>query len=290
MTGYGSSNIELSTGTILYCYIRALNHKYLNISVTLPERIIFYEPKIVKLLKTHFNRGRIEASFSIGSNSHDMSSLTIDSARAKKCYKLLLKLKKELDIQGDVDLNLLSNFSNIFVQESTQDISLTKIKKYLLQVLNNSIDKVKTMQLEEGKTISADFEKRLMKLKKDLKFIKKRSKSNITLWRRKINEKLDSLKNAIKLDEGRLEKEALLFAVKSDIKEECVRLENHIKQFEKSLKTRKPKGKKLGFLLQEMIREINTLYAKTINSEIQKRSVQIREGIENLREQVYNIE
>lgn len=290
MTGYGTSSIELPKGTMMYCHIRTLNHKYLNISVSLPERLVNYEPKIVKVLKVNFNRGRIEVNFSTRADLQNISDLTIDSASAKKCYQLLVNLKKELKIPGKVDLNLISSFSDILVKESTNEISSAITKKFLLKLLNQSIEKVKTMQLEEGKTIYNDFEKRLTKLRKNLDFIKTKSESNTLLWRKKIKEKMDSLKNSIKLEEGRLEKEALLYAVKSDIEEECVRLENHIKQFEISLKMKKPKGKKLNFLLQEMIRETNTLYTKSVSNQIQKKGIQIREEIEHLKEQVYNIE
>jgi len=290
MTGFGISKVELPSGTMLCCDIKTLNHKYLDILISLPKKLKPYEPEIMKRLKNSFKRGRVETSLYIEPDKSSILKFDIDFQKAEEYYNLILSLKKRLDVKGDVDIALLSNLNDIFVKKDTMDISEDDMLMFLRKVLDDSIEKVKNMRIEEGKAIYNDFRKRLANLKKHLTMIKEGAEKNIPLCRERIKKSVDSIKGEININENRLEQEILLFALKSDIMEECIRLENHISQFKSSLEVEEDIGKKLNFLLQEMTREINTLCVKALSSDVKKSGVQIREVIEHLKEQVYNIE
>ena len=275
---------------MLCCNIRTLNHKFLDIHISTPQELKQFEAEIMKRLKKSFRRGRLETSFSIEKNQASVQKCEVDFQKAEEYYNLLLSLKKRLDVKGDVDIALLGSIKGIFVDRKTTDIPEEVVLEFLIQVLDNSIDKAKVMRAEEGKAIYNDFKKRLKHLNGTLDKIKKEALNNIPLYREKIKKCLDSFKGEINVSENRVEQEILLLALRSDIMEECIRLENHTSQFETFIEEDKPIGKKLNFLLQEMAREINTLCAKALNSDIQYRGVQIKEEIEYLKEQTYNIE
>lgn len=290
MTGFGTAKVELPYGTILNCYIKTLNHKYLDIHISLPQTLNPYESKIMKRLKNSFKRGRVEANLYVETNQNNVKKLKIDFQRAEEYYNLLLRLKKRFGIDENVDITLLSNFKDIFIENNFPRLADKTILTSLKKLLDDSINRVQVMRMEEGKAIYDDFKKRLKNFKKHLAVIKKKAEKNIPLWRERARKNIKAFGEGINLNENRLEQEILLFALKSDITEECARLESHISQFEMFLEKDEAIGKKLNFLLQEMTRETNTLCVKAVNIDIQKRGVQIREEIEHLREQAYNIE
>ncbi|TES93989.1 MAG: YicC family protein [Candidatus Cloacimonadota bacterium] len=290
MTGFGTSKTTLPSGEVLCCNIKTLNHKYLDIHITLPNKLKPYEPEIMKELKNSFMRGRVEASFYFEPNKPNLQKSDIDFQKAEEYYNLLLNLKKKFNVKGDVDIALLSRFSDIFVKKDIAELPDKALLDLLKIVHCDSIDKVKDMRMKEGKEIYKDFKKMLRNMKKNLAKIKVKAEKNISLCRKRIRKILNLVKGEVNINESRLEQETLLYAIKSDIMEECTRLENHISQFETSLEVNEAAGKKLNFLLQEMAREVNTLCAKAQSGDIQKRGIQIKEEIEHLKEQVYNIE
>ena len=290
MTGFGTSSVEFPSGVMLCCHIKTLNHKYLNISITLPDELKLYESQIMKVLKDRFKRGSIVVSFYIESNHSNRGELDIDYEKAKNYYNLLLNLKKKYNLKGDVDIALLSSFKEIFIKNDIEQFSDKQILEFLKTVLESSIDKVEIMRVEEGKAIYNDFKIRLKKLKEYLKLIEESAENNTLLAREKLKEKLNSIKKEIDVDKNRLEQEVLLLAVKSDITEEYTRLESHISQLFASFEIEEPVGKRLNFLLQEMTREVNTLCAKASDNNIGEKGILIKEEIEHLKEQGYNIE
>lgn len=290
MTGFGLSQIEITSSTTIICAIKTLNHKYLDIAISLPKELKPYEPEIMKRVKKSFKRGRIEVTFYNELNHPESETFEIDYQKAEKYFNLLQSLKKRLDIRGDIDISLLSNFKDIFVKKDDSNIPGNDTLGFIGKVLDDSICKASAMRIDEGSAIYNDFKKRIEFIKENLSKITEKSKKNIQLWREKIKKRTDSIKKEIKIDENRLEQEILLYALKSDITEECIRLKNHISQLEKFLDSDNGIGKKLNFLLQEMTREITTIFAKTLSSDIKNLGIEIRDEIEHLREQSYNIE
>ncbi len=290
MTGFGTANLELPAGSSLCCGMKTLNHKFLDIIISLPKNLKQFEPAIMKKLKTSFERGRVEISLYIESDKSRKQEVCIDYEKAKAYYTQFIALKEELGISGDVDIDLLSNFRDIFVTNNMIEISDEEMLDNLNTVTDTAIEGVLKMRLDEGNAIYSDFQKRIANLKGNLSFIKEEAEKNVHLWREKITKNINALKDIVAMDNNRIEQEILLYALKSDITEECIRLENHIVQFELFLDSDSRVGKKLNFLLQEMTREVTTLLAKSLHDEILKKGMSIREEIEHLREQVYNIE
>jgi uncharacterized protein (TIGR00255 family) len=289
MTGYGISQTELDPETNLICVIKTVNHKFLDISISLYRDVKLFEPEIMKRLKKEFTRGRIETSFYRETNTLK-EDFDIDFEKAQYYFDLLQKLKDHLSIQGEIDISLLSNFSDIFTKKSQTKIDNDTLSEMVTKLLDSSIKKVKSMRAEEGSSLYADFKERLTHAKKELSRIQEEADNNLNLWRERIRQNIDSVKTGIKIDETRVEQEILLYALRSDITEECTRLESHISRFESLLDSDEPVGKQLLFLLQEMNREISTLFVKTQSITVQNCSATLKDEIEHLKEQVYNIE
>ncbi|OQX53020.1 MAG: YicC family protein [Candidatus Cloacimonas sp. 4484_209] len=290
MTGFGNALRVLPDGRKLICNIRTVNHRYLDINVSLPDILLSYEKKIVQSVKDYFTRGKVDVSFRFERDILARHNLDIDLQSAEECYRLLGKLKKRLKLKGEIDISLLSNFKDIFISKQILDSPRIKLSNIVDKLLGVTIGQTQKMRELEGKRIYQDFKKRVKHIKTHLDSIEKRLDKNISLWRKKVREKLKNLDKRIEVDKNRLEQEVLFYALKSDITEECVRLRSHISEFEMSLKGNKACGKKINFILQEMAREANTLSVKTLSLDIQKRAIQLREEIEHLKEQAYNVE
>jgi uncharacterized protein (TIGR00255 family) len=290
MTGFGSAKTDLPSGAQLCCDIRTLNHKYLDTSVSLFRALKSYESHILKQVKTTFHRGRIEVSLYLEATETGESPVEISLEKARSYEEQLTKLKKDLSLSGEVDISLIAGIKDIFVRADVSDIPSETMLGCIQKVVDDAMKNALTMRKTEGKAIFDDFIVRIAHLKDDLACIRNEAKENVSLWRQKIRARIREFSGDISIDEGRMEQEILFHALKSDITEECIRLETHITQFEKLLSAEGSFGKKLGFLLHEMTREVNTLTAKAMDPNIIERAVTLRDEIEQLREQIYNIE
>ena len=290
MTGFGSAQTDLPSGSRLCCDVRTLNHKYLDVSVSLSKVLRPFESHILKQVKTAFHRGRIEIALYVEVNETGELPLEISHERAQSYAEQLAELKNKLSLAGEVDISLIANLKDIFIRADISDIPQETMLLCIQKVLDDATKNALEMRKTEGKAIFDDFVVRIAHLKNDLLHIKDEAKENVTLWRQKIRERVKQFSRDISIDENRMEQEILFHALKSDITEECIRLENHIVQFEQFLSAEGTFGKKLGFLLHEMTREVNTLTAKAMSTSIVKKAVSLRDEIEHLREQIYNIE
>jgi uncharacterized protein (TIGR00255 family) len=290
MTGFGSAKRDLPSGAQLRCDIRTLNHKYLDASISLFKPLKPYESSILKQVRTAFHRGRIEVSLYIEATEAGELPVEISLEKARSYAEQLKTLKEQLSLSGEVDISLIASLKDIFTRADVSDIPPETMHGCIQEVVDDAIGKTVAMRKTEGKAIFEDFNARIAHLRDDLAKIKKEAKENVSLWRKKIRARVKEFSGGISVDEGRMEQEILFHALKSDITEECTRLETHMVQFEDLLSAEGTFGKKLGFLLHEMTREVNTLTAKSMSANIVESAVSLRDEIEHLREQIYNIE
>lgn len=290
MTAFGSAKTDLPSGVHLCCDIRTLNHKYLDVSISLYRSLKPYEPDILKQVKAAFHRGRIEVALSIETTESEESPVEISHEKARSYAAQLMKLKEELSLSGEIDISLIAGIRDIFVRNTTSDIPPETMLDCMRRVVSDATKKACEMRRTEGRAIYNDFVARISHVKEHLASIRVEATENIALWREKLGTRVKEFAGAVTVDEGRMEQEILFHALKSDITEECIRLESHIEQFEHLLSAEGTFGKRLGFLLHEMTREVNTLSAKAVNARIVERAVSLRDEIEHLREQCYNIE
>jgi uncharacterized protein (TIGR00255 family) len=289
MTGVGRAEAILHPWKTKVCVeIRSLNHKYLEQALRLPTSLVSYEDEIRDLIKAKIPRGYIQVAISM-EESTPMPTLTLDDALLKNYLNLIKKLKEKANLSGELDLNMVLTFPGIIktdkIEKATEQI-WQQVKKVLNQALNRLI----VMKKKEGATLAKDMRQRIVNIMKAVAAIEKRVPKRLQERRNNLMEQLKELK--VNSDPKRVWEEVAYIAERLDISEECVRLRSHCTMFRNCLNEAVTDGlgKKLDFILQEMLREADTLSAKARDLFISQRVIAVKGEIEKLKEQVRNVE
>lgn len=289
MTGYGESycidgNYRISVS------IKSLNSKLADITATLPESYEQIDLKIRKVLLKKMIRGKIQ--FVLKEEVEKKEDYRLK--QVKKKLELWKTVKKEIGKKKSKEIKeLLFNDNSLFSVEGK--VSKQKQEKLNTLVLNKllleALEKIDIYRLNEGKSLKKDIVKNLTSIKTNLDKIEKITKNNITQTHKKQKELLEkSLDKNIKIHESRLEQEIIHIVNKSDINEEIIRLRNHIKLFEKTISAKGyAKGRKLSFIAQEILREINTIGSKSNETEMFQLVVLIKNSQDKIKEQLANV-
>ncbi len=287
MTGYGNAEFE-KDGISYTSEIRSLNSKFLEISIKLPRVHSQRENEVREILKKYISRGKILVSATLERSSGANLPIDIDEDSLKYINQLFKKIKKVTKSKEKIKIDHFLHFSEIF-QHKDEEISEIEFQN-LLSCIEMSLQKLMEMKIQEGKELEKDLLNRIDLIEKNVLKIEE-------IWNNKASEEFDKLKEKAnkllgdkEIDPSRLELELVLLLDKMDITEECVRLKSHIKFFKESIYNNEPSGRRLGFLAQELLREANTISAKSNNAEISQTVVLIKEEVEKIKEQVQNIE
>lgn len=288
MTGYGKATHSTRMFDI-NTEIKSVNNRYVDLMIRLPREFSFLETRVREFFKDKVNRGKISVTISIDESSASDAEIVLDEQRLSRRKNMLEKVRSVLNLEQPVDLSHLLSFSDLFAPDYTSlgEETLNSALQESLQAAFNAFDK---MRMQEAAHIMKDFRKRLNKIEQLLAFIEEKGRSNIRAEFDKMLKNVTELIGEQKLDRNRLEMEVALIADRVDITEETVRLKSHLKLFNETLARAGEVGKKITFILQEMLREANTMNSKTTDLEISHRVIELKEEIEKLREQAQNIE
>lgn len=289
MTGYGRGEYANEYFNIII-EIKSVNHRYADIVVKLPRHINFLEEKIKKAVKEKINRGKVDIYVNLEYINESAIDLKVDVPLAKAYKQILEQLSKELNIDDNVKLfNILGLPEIIKTEKKELDEGL--LWSSLKEALDIALDNILEMKILEGEAIKYDILSKLYEIEKLVDEIELRAPNVVIEYRDRLRERIEELlDDDIKLDEERLAQEIAIFADKSNINEEIVRLKSHISQFKTIVNEDDAVGRKLDFLIQEMNRETNTIGSKANDIFISNNVVLIKAEIEKIREQVQNIE
>jgi uncharacterized protein (TIGR00255 family) len=288
MTGFGRGEGETTLGKV-FVETRSVNHRYCDINIKLPKRLIPFENRIKEIIRAQVSRGRIDIFLKLDSLGEENAQLSVNLHLAKQYYQVLQSLKESLHLKDKITLELVAGAKDVITaKEETGD--LEPFWKELLSVLKRSFQDLDDMKRSEGEILSKDLRQRLERITQQLEEIKHLSPSRLEAYRNRLHERVRSLLGEIDVDPSRFQQEVALLAERTDITEEIVRAESHLGQFLTLMKAEEPVGRKMDFLLQEIHREVNTVSAKTNDAEISQRVVEIKAELEKIREQVQNIE
>ena len=280
MTGFGKSELIQDYKTITI-EIRTLNSKTIDINSRLPYRYKEFDMLLRKKIADSLKRGKIDFSVVYKSNKEDSNSVV--NKEIVESYISQLK-----DIRGFQESDLLSIAMKLPETLKTEKNEIDEEEKSsLLILLDETLSKVVSFRNQEGETLFNDFMNRSKLLKKYLGKITKVDNNRKKIVKERINSEIKKLK--VEIDQNRLEQEMIYYIEKLDITEEKIRLKNHISYFTETLNSDNSQGKKLGFICQEMGREINTIGSKANDFEIQKIVVQMKDELEKIKEQLLNI-
>ena len=280
MTSYGRHSISKKYYSI-ETEIKSLNSKFFDFNIRNSPQIKLDENKIRSILKKKLTRGKIDVTISIYEKSKDHKKI-IDSKKFKNLYSEIKSLARSHN--DDIILNNTLKFSEKLLVSENINLS----QNIIYDSINKAANACIKYRLKEGKTILKDLQKKIKSIHKDLKKIILIDKRQIKNKRKALKEKILDIKG-LKVDQNRLEQEIFFYLDKIDINEEINRLKSNLYLFEETMKSKTSQGKKLNFICQEIGREINTIGSKCSEFAIQKKVIEMKNNLEKIKEENYNI-
>jgi uncharacterized protein (TIGR00255 family) len=285
MTGFSKIETEFKEGR-LNCEARALNNRYLEISLRLPKIDYAGEQKLREIVKRYVKRGKVDITVKWERSNGEFNTLKVNENAVKQYLEVLNSLKKNFGLKGQLTIESILGFRDIITYEENNNIS----ENILTNPFENLLKKLDEERVREGKIIQKDLMGRLKKITQNLKEIEKRWPLIIKAHENKLKERIKEIIKTASIDEVRVLQELAIYMERLDISEEIVRLKGHIENFNNTLKSDDAIGRKLDFIVQEMVRETNTIGSKSNDLYINERVVQIKVEIEKMREQAQNVE
>lgn len=288
MTSFGRGEHSMN-GRSFIIEIRSVNHRYNDIIIKLPRTLAALEDRIKKEISSVYSRGRVEASICVSGNLLETTTLAPNLQLAREYFQCLKDIRQDLCLPDPPDLAMLLGFKDIIVpKEREEDLEI--VWAALKPALTAAIQEGLRMRIDEGTALKNDLIAMLTGLSKTVTEIE--SAVPVVLVKKKslLKERLDNLLKEIDIDPVRLAQEVAILADRSDVSEEIVRLHSHINQFTVFLESNEPVGRRLDFLLQEFFREINTIASKISDASLAHLTVEMKNVVEKMREQVQNLE
>jgi uncharacterized protein (TIGR00255 family) len=287
MTGFGQARGKVR-GRRVSLELKSVNHKYCEVNLRIPSRYFILEPRVAELTKSYFQRGRIDIFVRDDGFSGSEVPVRIDRGKLKGFYRELKGAAKALGLESSIDMNTLLGFPHMFLVEEEED--LEKYWSGLRPLLKTALTALDRMRLKEGGGIASFLSQQLKILEREIQQIETSIPETLAHHQGLLRERLGKLAVDIQLDPNRLAQEVAHFVDRTDVSEEVQRFKAHRRHFLQLIKSHEPLGRKLDFLLQEMMREVNTLSAKIQDAQISQRVVEIKHALERMREQVQNVE
>jgi len=282
MTGYGKaeSNGHNKKFTV---EIKSLNSKQIDMNVRMPSSYRDKELVIRKLLSSALSRGKIDCSLFVEYTGVEKTA-NINAEVVKKYYQDLKSIAQDLDNNDELMSTVMRMPEVMKVEKEELDPAEWQTIESLIQQAATALTQFRK---DEGQSLADDFKLRIENIRTLMKSIEKEEHQRVANIRERIVEKLGELKSTI--DENRLEQELIFYLEKLDVTEELVRLSNHLNYFLETMNSTISEGKKLGFICQEIGREVNTIGSKSNNAEMQQQVVQMKDELEKIKEQILNV-
>lgn len=290
MTGFGRGEYSDDKRNI-NVEIKSVNHRYNEIYVRIQRRYGFAEDSIKNKIKESIKRGKIDVSVTIESVGEDDLSVKLNVPAARQYFSNLREIQKDFDVQGDITLEMLASMPDVLKAVpdiDSEDEVLDAIDKALTEGIVN-FDK---MRIVEGEKLEKDILKRGEFIADYVKEIEDVSPQLTVIYAKKLRERVEELTDKnVEIPEDRIALETAIFADKSNVTEEIVRLKSHLDQLKEIITSKDDVvGKKLDFLVQEFNRETNTIGSKANDLQITNIMLKMKSEIEKIREQIQNVE
>jgi len=290
MTGYGEAQGEIN-GVNYAIEIKTVNNRYFKAIIKLPELAAFLEEDIEKLLRKNLFRGTVNYTLRLKDISASVL-FDINEAALQAIVEKLSRVRSSAGISSAIDIGNLLNLPGIIRPALPDEEMAEQMKKTVLRISQEAIDKLKQMRAAEGAALESDLMKRCKAIERDLERILARIATVLPEYAKKLKKRVNELlaQAELKLDEEVLAREVAVFADRSDISEELARMSSHLQQFAQSCRANDQSGRRLDFISQEMLREANTIASKASDAEITRCVVDIKCQIDRIKEQVQNAE
>ncbi|MDJ0907588.1 MAG: YicC/YloC family endoribonuclease [Woeseiaceae bacterium] len=284
MTGFARQSSESSLGTLTW-ELRAVNHRYLDISFKMPDELKAHEPKLRQVVGDRLKRGKVECAFHFRRAIDKSSDMELDEELIKLISARINDVSSVVRNPGRADPLDILRWPGV-VQQPKVDVE--PLLEEALALLESAVGAMAEMRASEGDRIGAMLEARCAEIESLATGVRDRMPEVRDAMRQRQRERLDKLD--VSADPERLEVEIALLLQKIDVDEEIDRLDSHLAEIRDAMSRDDAVGRRLDFLMQELNREANTLASKSADSETTKAAVELKVLIEQMREQVQNVE
>lgn len=289
MTGYGRARLTLH-GRDITVEIKSVNSRYFEYSSRLPRGYSFLEDKLKKLVNGKIARGKAELNLTIVNVEAPDTVITPNVELARQYKAAMDEMARQLGMRNDVTLSGLCRFPDMFSAVHAEEADEAELWQDVQAVAAAALENFVAMRAAEGAKLREDVLARLCTLEKDVGVIEQTSAARVQKYTDKLYARLKELLDGRDIDDARILTEAAIFADKTAVDEETVRLRSHIRQYRDILALSEPVGRKLDFLTQELNRETNTIGSKCNELDITRVVVEVKGEIEKIREQIQNLE
>lgn len=289
MTGFGRGE-AYKNGTTVSVEMRSVNNRFCEVTLKMPSMLQQKEHEFRDLIQKNFERGKFNIQISLESSDTMGPALVINTQAVSSYKKVLDQLREVASIDEAVNLEHFLHFNDLFTSREVSDEEVELVYELAMSACQKAIGEIRTMRRQEGKYLADDMLRRLSNIGTIIENVRSIASGRIDDARTRFRERIAAMVTDESFDPDRLELEIAILADKLDITEELVRLDAHLKFFTEAMQNKEASGRKLNFLLQEMLREINTIGSKSYNADIAHHVVNVKETLEKIREQVQNIE
>ena len=291
MTGFGRGEASGKRGSWIV-ELRAVNHRYLDIGIKLPRRFMSWEDRIKKEISSFHIRGRVDVYVTFNDEGAETSRLKADLRLAREYWACLKDIAEDLSIPGEPDLTMLASYRDIIASpdEEAGGEPLEELWPALRAAIGAALAECHQMRQSEGEALQKDLLERLYSFQQKIDEIAQSLPQIMEKRETGLQERLDNLLSGVDIDPVRIAQEVAILVDKTDVSEEIVRLRSHVEQFQGFLNLDEPVGRRLDFLVQEFLREVNTIASKISNAETAHLTVGMKNDLEKIREQVQNLE
>ncbi len=288
MTGFGRYE-ETTDQYKISVEMKAVNHRYLDMSIKMPKKLSYFEAGIRTLLKQYIQRGKVDVYITYEDYTEGNLCLKYNAALAAEYMDVFRKMAEQFGIENDVKVSALSRYPEVLTMEEAPED-----EEHLWKVVSGAVEEAAKRFVEtrvaEGERLCRDLTAKLDYMLTLVDFIEVRAPGLLTEYRQKLEDKVKELLANSAVDESRIAAEVTIYADKICVDEEMVRLRSHIVSTREKLMAGGAVGRELDFIAQEMNREANTTLSKSSDLEISDRAIALKTEIEKVREQIQNIE
>jgi uncharacterized protein (TIGR00255 family) len=289
MTAFAKSSYEGKEFT-LDVFIRTYNHRYLDINLKLPIELLHIEGELRNLISRYLSRGRVEITMKATFLKEGLYQVFINRGLVTKLIAEMQLIKNQNGLNSEIDLGSLLRIPGLIeVQTDVQKISRDVLDE-IKQIVDTSLKSLVQMRYQEGQILARDIRDRLGCLQNMVEKVSEHSKDYPAEIRKLLEKNMRELLNGQNIDANRLFQEVAYYSERSDVTEELVRLRSHIHQCEQLIDGQEVAGRKLDFLLQEILREINTIGSKCDLLPVSQAVIEMKTEVEKIREQSQNVE
>jgi len=288
MTGYGCAKGSLG-GQEITVELKSVNNRYLDCSVRLPRHLLFAEEAVKQAVSAAVSRGKVDVFVSCQSSGAAGTVVTVDRDLAREYFNAVSAVAEELQLDAGITAVTIARMPDVLTAER-REVDREQAGETLREIAARAAADFNAMRAREGERLKNDMLEKLTAIEALVSVVEERSPQTVQEYRDRLELRLRTLLEDRSVDEQRLLTEAAIFADRTAVDEETVRLRSHIEQFRTMLEEGSPIGRKMDFLIQEFNRESNTIGSKCSDAALARVVVDLKSEIEKIREQLQNVE